>query len=149
MKEILILLPIIIGFLISRLYDKKGFNYIKSNLQPPGYVFSIVWSILYILIGVSYYIGLNKQATKYYIIPVLGLIFNYLYTPLFFGYKQILYSMIIVILTLLFTILTIIQFYYSNVNKYAIYLLIPYLIWLIFALILSVDIYIKNKKFNY
>ena len=57
--------------------------------------------------------------------------------------------MIIVILTLLFTILTIIQFYYSNVNKYAIYLLIPYLIWLIFALILSVDIYVKNKKFNY
>ena len=128
MKEILILLPIIIGFLISRLYNKKGFNYIKSKLQPPGYVFSIVWSILYILIGVSYYIGLNKQETKYYIIPVLGLIFN--------GYKQILYSMIIVILTLLFTILTIIQFYYSNVNKYAIYLLIPYLIWLIFALIL-------------
>tara|TARA_Y100000389_G_C17449472_1_gene513752 strand:+ start:1317 stop:1793 length:477 start_codon:yes stop_codon:yes gene_type:complete len=148
---ILILLPLIIGTLIGYLtnnkYDKERYKMLKKpKYQPPNITFSIIWPILYILIGISYYLGLKNKKIKYWIIPIIGIIINFSYTPIFFGTNKLLISLIIVLLTLIFAILTFIQFYKTNKSKLASYLLLPYILWLIFALILSIEIYNLNKK---
>jgi benzodiazapine receptor len=150
-RYLLIFIPVICGSLIASVSgsfktDKEYNKLKKSKVMPPNYVFGIVWPILYIMIGISYYIGINPTSYKYFVIPIISLVVNYSYTPIFLQLDNLKLSLIIVLLTLLFGILTIIQFYYYN--KYACLLLIPYILWLMFASYLSYDIYIINKKNN-
>tara|TARA_B110000858_G_scaffold127324_1_gene144911 strand:- start:3875 stop:4348 length:474 start_codon:yes stop_codon:yes gene_type:complete len=144
----IIFIPLIAGSIIASLSsfnnDKEYNNLKKSKIMPPGYVFSIVWPILYLLIGISYYNGINNISYYNYIIPIIGLIINFSYTPIFLKLDNLILGTVIVLLTLVFAILTFMQFYYYN--KIASLLLIPYIIWLLFALYLSYDIYIINKK---
>tara|TARA_Y100000389_G_scaffold46034_1_gene40913 strand:- start:110 stop:607 length:498 start_codon:yes stop_codon:yes gene_type:complete len=157
---ILIFIPIIIGMGIGAIYsskwkEEKYKNLIKPKFNPPNYIFGIVWPILYLLIGLSYsnslYNKFSLNKLNYFIIPVIALIFNFLYTPVFFGNNGLLYGFIVVILSLFFAILTFIQFqfydnsYWFTKHKTA-YLLIPYILWLIFASYLSYNIYIFNKN---
>jgi tryptophan-rich sensory protein len=147
--------------------DDKYKNLKKSEYNPPSYVFSIVWPILYILIGVIYSYALydhicipdkiSKCGTtiyfkrlKYWIIPTLALLFNFMYIPVFFGENGLYNGLIIIILSLIFAILTLIQFYLqdnynSNIKYFAILALLPYIIWLSFATYLSYDLYMLNK----
>lgn len=168
----IIFLPLVIGMTIGAIYGKKWGedkykNLKKSKYNPPSYVFSIVWPILYIMIGVIYSYALydslcipdkiSKCGTtiyykrlKYWIIPMMALLFNFLYIPVFFGENGLYNGLIIIILSLVFAILTLIQFYlqdnyYSNIKYYAILALLPYIIWLSFATYLSYDLYILNK----
>tara|TARA_B100000795_G_scaffold269991_1_gene261696 strand:- start:5883 stop:6383 length:501 start_codon:yes stop_codon:yes gene_type:complete len=159
-KYLLIFIPIIIGMSIGRIFgskwnEKEYKEMKKPELNPPNYIFGIVWPILYLLIGISYSNALyNKLSIKkltYWIIPMFALIFNYLYTPIFFGHNGLLYGLIVVILSLIFGILTFIQFQFYD-NSYWIgktktaYLLIPYILWLMFASYLSYNIYVLNKE---
>lgn len=117
----------------------------KPILNPPSYIFSIAWFILYILIGVSYYLALKDKSYIYWIIPIIHLILNFSYTPLIFVYRKLLESAFIVLLTLITLIIVMILFY--SYKKYvSFYLLIPYLLWLIFANYLAWNIYHLNKK---
>lgn len=145
-KFILIFIPLILGILIanfSSFKDDKEYNkLIKSNVMPPNYVFSIIWPLLYLMIGISYYYGINTNNYYNFIIPIIGLIINYSYTPIFLKLDNLILSFIIVLSTLIFAILTFIQFYYYN--KFSSYLLIPYILWLTYACYLSYDIYINN-----
>lgn len=143
----IIFLPLIIGFFIGFFTkpDKWYFDLNKSPLTPPGYVFSIAWSILYILIGISYFIALNNKSFIYWIIPLLHLFLNFLYTPFIFLYNKILESSFIVLLTLITAIITMILFYNYDNTRISFYLLIPYIIWLIFANYLSWSLYFLNK----
>ena len=151
LSYLLIFLPIIIGMYIGYLYksnwnDKKYKNLIKPKLNPPNYVFSIVWPILYLLIGISYYIALyNKKNFKYFILPIIALIFNYTYIPLLSSENKLLLGFISIIFILLSAILVCIQFYITEKNKLSVYLLIPYILWLCFANYLGFNIYILNK----
>ena len=143
-KEIIIIfIPLILGFITGFLNkpDKWYFKLKKSKLTPPSYIFSIVWSILYIILGVSYYIILKDKPYKYYIIPIIHLIINLLYTPILFRYHNILWSSIICFLTLLTGIILL---YLFSENDLVIKLLIPYILWLIFANYLSICLYILN-----
>ena len=152
--NIYIFIPLILGMFPSIFFrgenDMRQYRELKKpELIPPSYVFGIVWPILYLLIGISYYIALkNKKNYIYYIIPVIGLIINYSYYPIFFGKNRLFLSLIIVILTLLFAILTLLQFNYTEKNKLSVYLLIPYIMWLSFATYLSYNIYILNKNID-
>jgi translocator protein len=168
----LIFLPLIIGMTIGAIYSKKWGedkykNLKKSKYNPPSYVFSIVWPILYLLIGFAYSIALydwkcisdkiGKCGTsiyyrefKYWIIPSLALLFNFMYIPVFFGENGLYNGLIIIILSLVFAILTLIQFYmqmdvYGNGRNIIILAFIPYIIWLSFATYLSYDLYMLNK----
>ena len=147
--------------------EDKYKNLKKSKYNPPSYVFSIVWPILYLLIGIIYSFALydskcipdsiSKCGTtvyykdlKYWIIPMLALLFNFMYIPIFFGENGLFNGLIIIILSLIFAILTLIQFclqsnYYDNMTIYAILALVPYIAWLSFATYLSYDLYILNK----
>jgi|TARA_B110000093_G_C12913657_1_gene385955 benzodiazapine receptor len=150
LKYTIIFIPLILGSIIasfSNFKKDKEYNKLnKSKVMPPSYIFSIVWPILYLLIGISYYYGINTNSYYNYIIPIIGLIINYSYTPIFLKLDNLILGLVIVLLTLVFAIITFIQFYYFN--KMSSYLLIPYILWLTFASYLSYDIYTINKKNN-
>lgn len=142
-----ILIPNIIGFLssiIGKVSDNfNTFN--KPNWTPPGIVFPIVWTILYILMGISSYIiyesdtTYKKDALKVYAANIL---INGLWSILFFRLKLFFVSFITVILLIALTIIMIIKYY--KINKAAGLLQIPYLIWLCVALALSYSVYTLN-----
>ena len=171
-SAILIFFPLIIGTTMGAIYGKKWGddkykNLKKSAYNPPNYVFSIVWPILYLSIGIIYSYALydekcipdkvSKCGTtvyykdlKYWIIPALALLFNFLYVPIYFGENGLFNGLIIVILSLVFAILTLIQFclqdnYTKNMILYSILALLPYIAWLSFASYLSYDLYILNR----
>jgi len=120
-------------------------NLNKPKYNPPKIIFPIAWTILYILMGISYYYGLYKMPFNYNIIPIIHLLLNFSYTPMFFYFKQKLGSAILTILIFIFGLLTIIQFGLMDKTLISVYLMIPYLIWLIFANYLSWSIYKLNN----
>ena len=142
-----ILIPVIIGgiigFIISQTID---YNYLqKPLLAPPSIVFPIVWTILYILMGVSYGIlksnSLIDPKTKF--IYYLQLFINALWSILFFTLKWRLFSFLWIILLVIIVIIIIINFYKKN--KLSGLLQIPYLIWILFASYLNLFTYLLNK----
>ena len=142
-----ILIPLILGGLIGLIISKTmDYNeLIKPPLSPPGYLFGIVWTILYILMGVSYSIldVKNLITTKEKNIYYLQLAVNLLWPIIFFTLKWRLFAGIWIVLLLVLIIYMIILFYKKN--KIAAYLQIPYLLWTIFATYLSFGVYILNK----
>ena len=142
---LLIFTPLIIGFLVgmSSKPDEWYFNLNKPAFNPPNYAFSIAWSILYLLIGISYYLALKDKPFVYWIIPVFHLLLNYLYTPIIFIYRKLFESAFIVLLTLITAIIVAILFY-SYKNYISAYLLIPYILWLMFANYLAWSVYYLN-----
>lgn len=142
-----ILIPIvaggIIGFAISGFIDYNTLN--KPPLWPPGFIFGIIWSILYILMGISYGIldtrnlADEKVNTAYY----LQLIVNIIWPVLFFVLKARLLSSIWIVLLLVLIIYMIVTF--NKKNKLAAYLQIPYLMWTAFATYLNIGVYLLNR----
>lgn len=145
---LLIFIPIVFGFIIGSFGkpDQWYENLNKPRFNPPRIIFPIAWTILYILLGISYYFGLYKKNLIFFIIPFLHLILNFLYSPMFFYYKQILGSAILTFIILIFALMTLIQFALTNKNMISIYLMIPYILWLIFANYLAWSIYKLNKN---
>ena len=148
MSELIVLLPLVIGFLIgsNTKPDDWYFNLKKPALNPPPYVFVTAWTILYLLIGVSYYLifkNNTKNTLAFWIIPILHLLINFSYSPVLFGAKKLFESVVIVTLTLVFAIFTMKKFY--KINKTSVYLLIPYICWLLFAKYLSLSLYLLNR----
>ena len=148
-KELIIsiLIPNIIG-IISALISNISNNidtFNKPAFNPPGIVFPIVWTILFILMGISSYIIYNNNSTykkKPLIVYAIQLIINGLWSILFFKYKLFLLSFITILILIALNVYIIIKYY--NINKIAAYIQIPYIIWLLFAAILSYSVYIIN-----
>ena len=119
---------------------------IKPPFAPPSILFPIVWTILYILMGISAYMiydsyGDEKNvALKTYLFQLL---INFIWPIFFFvlGYRLI--ALIIILILLISIIYMIIRFY--KINKIAAYLQIPYLVWVSFATYLNYAFYILNK----
>ena len=133
----------IVGMIISGSIDYNSLE--KPFLAPPSIVFPIVWSILYILMGISY--GILKSNSlvdsKINFIYYLQLFVNALWPIFFFTFKWRLFSALWIILLAILTIIMIIQFYKKN--KLAGLLQIPYLLWTLFATYLNISTYILNK----
>lgn len=144
-----ILIPLAVGFL-SFLFTKDSMdiykNLVKPGISPPGIIFPIVWTILYILMGISSYLifrsnsPYRNMALKIYIIQ---LIVNALWSIIFFNYQMYLFAFIWLVFLLILIILMIISF--SKVSKVAAFLQIPYLLWVIFAGFLNFSVYLLNK----
>ena len=121
--------------------NNKWYDYLnKSKLTPPDWVFGVVWTVLYILIGLSF--GLNKpnkNDTKLIVFFTLQLFFNLIWTSIFFKFKMIKLALFDLFLTLLFTIL-----YFIESNNIGKYLLIPYILWLLLAFYLNAYIVYFN-----
>lgn len=116
-------------------------------LSPPSIVFSIVWPILYLLMSIALYIVSNSKAPQPqkslgYILYGVQLIFNFTWTLFFFVFGF--YTFSVVWLVALIILVAICDFVFFRVNSTAGKLLLPYLIWLIFALYLNIGTAILN-----
>ena len=142
-----ILLPVIIGgivgILISNYIDYDSL--IKPFLAPPSIVFPIMWTILYILMGISYGILKSKNLLNSEIkwIYYLQLFVNAMWSIIFFIWKWRYFAFLWIILLDVLVIILIIKFYQKN--KISGLLQIPYLLWTLFASYLNLSIYLLNK----
>lgn len=141
---IIVIAPLIGGFLSSLLVNFKNYNIInKPMFSPPKIAFPIVWSILYLLFGISFYLA-NKDFDdkKITSTAIINLILNYSWTFIFFKLKMYIVSAIELVLIILSTIKFIIELYKEN--KTAAFLQLPYLVWLLVALYLNIGVIILN-----
>ena len=120
---------------------------VKPPLSPPGWVFPIAWSILYLLMGYASYRILESDASKEEIKKALflygiQLLANFIWPLLFFGGGWFLLSFFWLILMWVLIYLTIRAF--SKIDETAGNLLIPYILWVTFAAYLNFGIYLLN-----
>ncbi|MDA7828406.1 tryptophan-rich sensory protein [Gammaproteobacteria bacterium] len=111
---------------------------IKSSLNPPGYVFGIVWPILYILMGISAFL----TYLKVYKLFIIQLIFNTMWSWLFFAFHLPVIALIDIYLLIGLNIYLVNVMW--KINKLAAYLFLPYIAWLIFASHLNLVIVLFN-----
>ena len=142
------LLPIAVGGL-SALLSMKGMKenayLVQPALQPPPWVFTTVWTILYLLMGIGAGLVWNAAPRGYQdaLIPFFAQLFlNFIWSPLFFTWKLWLAAFFVLLGMLGFSIWMTAAFY--RVRKWAGYLQIPYLIWLCFAAYLNLATYLLN-----
>lgn len=118
----------------------------KPFFAPPNWLFAPVWTLLYILMALSAFLiwqkkkelKVNKALTLYFI----QLILNAIWSIVFFGFRRPALAFFEIILLWLFILLTLIDFY--KIKKMAGLLLIPYLLWVAFAAILNLSVWILN-----
>ncbi len=116
---------------------------IKPSFNPPNWIFGPVWTILYLMMGISLYlVWIKKYDKSAFILFGIQLVLNALWSILFFGIKSPLYAFIEIIFLWVAILLTIIYFY--KINKTSAYLLIPYILWVSFASVLNLAILILN-----
>lgn len=109
----------------------------KPSFNPPNYIFGPVWTVLYIMIGISGGIlwHYRKEAPKAFLFYIIQLVFNFLWSFIFFGAHQIGWAFIDIIVLAVFIAITICYAY--KPSKTAAILLMPYLAWVIFACVLN------------
>lgn len=141
-KIIYIIIPIIIGNLIG-IITKNHVFYIKSSIAPPDIVFSIVWTILYGILGYTYYLLNNEYNTSLIKkIFILQLIINYIWPIIFFKFGLFFISFLWITLLDIVVLIMLLNLY--KINSKVFYLNLPYFIWLLFATILNYMTYIIN-----
>ena len=118
---------------------------IQPSFTPPSYVFGPVWTVLYILMGVA--LGLIYQTphpdrNKALLWFGIQLIFNALWSFIFFSWHQIVWAAFD--LSLIWLTLIVTMFYFYRIYSLAMYLLIPYLLWSSFAWILNIKLIFLN-----
>lgn len=136
---IFVFLALIIGGIASSASEDTWYqNLVKSDLNPPGYVFGIVWPILYILMSVAAYRTFEITKNPFFI----QLIFNTMWSWLFFFFQMPFAALInIWILIYLNAVLTIKMY---KLEKFSGLLYVPYVIWLLFASYLNLFIVLNN-----
>ena len=145
-----LVVPLTIGA-ISGIATSSGlkdwyFNLNKPSFNPPNYLFGPVWSFLYLLMGVSFYLILQETKSplrkKAINIFILQLSLNFLWSFLFFKFQLLGLAFIEILLIWLSILWMILEF--KKLNKTAAYLQIPYLLWVSFASLLNGTIWWIN-----
>lgn len=143
-----IAVPLLVGG-ISALITGGGFknysNVTQPPLSPPAWLFPVVWTILYFLMGVSSYLiyeNGNENSKKALTLYAIQLGINFIWPIFFFGFEAYLFSFILIIILWIFVLMTTISFY--KINKTSGLLMIPYVIWLTFAGYLNLGVYLLN-----
>ena len=143
-KILSILLPLILGILVTFLTTESTSVYNSFNqppLSPPSILFPIVWTILYLLIGISYTIlpyTTDEIDKLYYISLIVNLVW-----PLFF-FRFSLYCISTLILISLIFLVVKLSLEYKKIYNLSFYLMIPYIFWLLFALYLNIGVCLLN-----
>lgn len=145
-----IAIPLAVGG-IAGLLTRGGMEVYQMLNQPafapPGWLFPVVWTILYVLMGIASYLVLESNADKTEILEGMilygyQLVVNFFWPIFFFQFQWYLFSFIWLVALWVLIIMTMIEFY--QVSKTAAYLLIPYLVWVTFAGCLNFAIYRLN-----
>lgn len=151
-KELIIAvaIPLLVGGLSALLTSgsMQSFEQLqKPPLSPPGWLFPVVWMVLYVLMGIASYLiytakysaGMAGNALLFYVIQ---LVFNFFWSIIFFNWEMYLFSFIWLLVMLVLIIVTTVKFY--QISKPAAYLMIPYILWVAFAGYLNLGIYLLN-----
>ena len=142
-----ILIPLAVGG-ISALLSRGGMEAFetlnKPPLSPPGWVFPVVWTILYILMGTASYLAAvsgkpSGDALRAY---ALQLFFNFFWSIIFFGLEMYLFAFFWLAALWVLILITTVRFY--RISAPAGYLMLPYLLWVTFAGYLNLAIYFLN-----
>lgn len=146
---IALLIPLLVGGLSALLSGgMENFGTLnKPPLSPPGWLFPVVWSILYLMMGFASYLVYKSKAPTYQknsalIAYGIQLFFNFFWSIIFFAWEKYLLAFIWLVLLWIFILITIIKFF--AISKPAAYLMIPYLLWVTFAGYLNLGIFLLN-----
>lgn len=122
-------------------------NLNKPFFNPPNWIFGPVWITLYTLMGISLYLvwiknGKKKKHSNIIAFFLTHLVFNSLWSIVFFGLKNTSLALIIILIlwTMIFTLIK----KFKEINKSSAYLLFPYLAWVTFATLLNFAIWQLN-----
>lgn len=120
---------------------------VRSGLTPPAWVFSVAWTILYALLGWALYLIIRHVRTyrdKVWAYSLFGtqMVLNALWTYSFFGMH--LPAFALVVLLCLFIVSVWMARVFNNINRPAAYLVIPYLLWMMFAFYMNAYIVLMN-----
>ncbi len=120
---------------------------VKPSFNPPGWVFGPVWTILYLMIGISLFLVWNKKKSlktrkKAYWIFAIQLVLNWLWSIVFFGMQSPGLALLVIFSLWIFIILNLVFFY--KISKTAGWLLVPYWFWVSFASVLNLAIWWLN-----
>ena len=144
-----IAIPLIVGA-VSGFASMNGMReYAKLEqppLSPPGWLFPVVWTVLYVLMGISsarVYLANSRDTKPALIVYAVQLIFNALWTPIFFGLELRLVAFIWLLMLIAAVVYMIGRF--KKVDATAGNLQFPYLIWLLFAAYLNLATFILNR----
>ena len=117
---------------------------VKSNYNPPDWVFAPVWTTLYLMMTLAIWVfwhSKNRDMNTVYLY-FIHIIFNTTWSLIFFGLHQILLALFVLIGLILMVIILMLRFKRVNIVSY--YLMIPYLLWCCFALFLNFNLLILN-----
>lgn len=119
----------------------------KPSFNPPNWIFGPVWTLLYVLMGISVYLVWTSESVSGSSLAItlflIQLLLNFLWSFLFFYFKNPFIAFIEILLLLVMIIVTTIQFY--PISTTAALLFIPYILWVSFATILNFSIWWLNK----
>lgn len=144
-------IPLAVGGLSALLTKDgmKGFEQLpKPPLSPPGWVFAVVWTFLYILMGVASYIvyasgGSRTKKRSALSVYALQLGFNFLWSVIFFNMRA--YLLALVWLAVLFVLVLVTVRRFGVLSNTASRLMLPYAAWSAFALYLNAGVYLINR----
>ncbi|OHC93127.1 MAG: CrtK protein [Sphingomonadales bacterium GWF1_63_6] len=138
---------VVLGFLSGRLansgYGNRWFDALeKPALMPPGWLFGVAWTILYVLMALALAIVLHARGAKgrgpAIALFLLQLLMNLAWSPLFFRAHQV--GSALMLIVALFIVVAITTWLFGRVRRVAGLLLLPYLAWLAFASFLNYEI---------
>ncbi len=142
-------IPLLIGGLSALLTGgMDGFKILnKPPLSPPGWIFPVVWTILYLAMGLASYMVYKSAAPQYkknnaLLFYGFQLFFNFFWSIIFFRWEMYLFAFVWLMVMWILIIITTVKFW--DINKIAGYLMVPYLLWVTFAAYLNLGIYILN-----
>ncbi|MBS1348190.1 MAG: tryptophan-rich sensory protein [Firmicutes bacterium] len=120
---------------------------VQPPLSPPGWLFLLVWTVLFALMGIAAYLvyhapvehSQKSTALRFY---AAQLVVNFFWPIIFFRFQLFGWAVAVIILLVVLVIITMVLF--ARINRTAMYLLIPYLLWLLFATYLNIGVAILN-----
>ena len=132
------------GFTTSSFKEPWYSEIVLPSFNPPSWVFAPIWSTLYILMSIAIWkVWINFFDQKILNIYFVHLFFNSTWSIVFFGFHQIELALLNLIIILIFIII-LMNIYFTK-DKVSFYLTMPYLFWLLFALILNISIVFLNN----
>jgi len=119
----------------------------KPPFTPPSWLFAPAWITLYLLMGIAAFLvwrmGLDKRKVRTALIIFLAqLVLNALWSVVFFGMQSPLYGVIVIVLLWAAILVTILRF--ARLSATAAWLLVPYILWVSFAAVLNISIWLLN-----
>jgi len=140
-------LPMLLGFLSGTMSGSTAENLwyqalIKPAIQPPGWVFGVVWPTLYLMMGLAFAMVLHARGARVRTVAIglflLQFVINLSWSPIFFGQHEVTAAFFIILVMLGIAIAT--TFAFARVRKASAWLMVPYLVWISFASILNFQI---------